>query len=699
MRRLSLLITSLSVFATSAVMACSDDYCEPEMTLTANQCGLSALPFLSPANDTRVNLALLLAEKGRFPLHAAGEDYPSSAAGRVPFTITSVLGQPRTVPTEEPPPPQAPALLAKLGIPDSRWQSEVVERQGYGIGSACQSNSAASTTAFLEQVEAASLSAAEARALAGARLQLNGLCEGDTFPPLSGLPRNGVAGDFSRYLAAATAFYAGRYEEADPQFQALTSSTQSWLAETARYMLLRTPLNRAQAAAVNEWGDFDLSKLNREQLQLALQRTDDYLARYPQGRYAASATGLYRRLYWMLGDSERLAARYAIDWNNGNAASLLGEVDDKIYIRQPDLFVKAMPELYLVQALRSLREDQPWINDKEQRPRPTTAQIQQRLRQTFGPSIPAWGPYLTAAQQYFVAGDAAATLKATTAPGDSALMDITAFSTQILHGLSLASLQRWGDAEQHWRRLLDVEHDRLRTPLLQLALAMTLERADKLDTVFAQDSPVNNTVFRQPLLGIAPAPLLRTVMAGQHLPLDERKAAAAQLLRKNLTRARYADFLADLPLADALGPNDFSAPSRAVDNGAYDCPSLPDAVRILEARPTSAQHLNCLGDYFREYSDHGYEAPRADLLGGSPDRFGGRDRSSLDLYRQVMADTSAADNDRAYALYRALRCFATSGSNHCDTQDVAKAQRKRWYTQLKTRFGKTSWAQAQRVYW
>ncbi|MDO8331685.1 MAG: hypothetical protein Q7T36_14560 [Fluviicoccus sp.] len=694
MRRLSLLITSLSVFATTPVMACSDDYCEPEMTLTANQCGLSALPFLSPANDTRVNLALLLAEKGRFPLHAAEQDYPSSAPERVPFTIFSVLGQPQTAPTEEPPPPKAPALLAKLGIPDSRWQSELVERLGYGTGSPCQSNSAPSTTAFLEQLDVAELNLAEARALAGARLQLNGLCEGDTFPPLSSLPRTGIAGDFSRYLAAATAFYAGHYEESESLFQSLTSSTQPWLAETARYMLLRVPLNHAQVMATNEWGNFERAKLNMEQLKLALQRTDSYLAYYPQGRYAASANGLYRRIYWLMGDHERLAARYDADWRNDTALSLLAEVDDKIFVQQEDFYPRSMPELFLVNALRSQRATE------SEKPRPTADQLQKRINDTFGNTAPAWSGYLLASQRYFVDGNYALSLQATTLPAEPVLpMDITAFSTQILHGLSLASLQRWDDAEQHWRHLLEVEQDRLRTPLLQLALAMTLERADKLDTVFAPDSPVSNTVFRQPLLGIAPAPLLRTVMAGQHLPLDERKAAAVRLLRKDLTRARYTDFLTDLPLADALGPNDFSAPSRAVDNGAYDCPSLPDAVRTLETRPTSAQHLNCLGDYFREYSDHGYEAPRADLLGGSPDRFGSRDRSSLDLYRQVMADTTAPDNDRAYALYRALRCFATSGSNHCDTQDVPKAQRKRWYTQLKTRFGKTTWAQAQRVYW
>ena len=698
MRRLSLLITSLSVFATSHVMACSDDYCEPEMTLTANQCGLSALPYLSPANDTRVNLALLLAEQGKFPLRAPDADYPSP--GRAPFTLASILEQPATdIAAAEPPPPPAPPALARLGIPAERWQREVVERGGYGSGSYCQSNDAVAATAFIREVDAAALPVAEARALVGARLQLTGLCEGETFPPLTGLPKQGIAGDFSRYLAAATAFYAGRLAEADTLFQALTASPQPWIAETARYLLIRAPLNEAQAKALSEWGDFDPARLDAAKLRLAVERTDAYLGRYPQGLYAASANGLYRRLYWLLGDHERLAARYAVDWRNGHALDLLEEVDNKIFVRQPDLYVKSMPELYLVQALRSLREDQPWMSDDRQRPRPTAEALRRQLHADFGDAPPDWSAYLLAAQHYFVTGDAAATLKATGATRPASPLGLTAFSREILHGLALAQLQRWPDAEQHWRTLLAAETDRLRLPLLQLALAMTLERADKLDTVFAADTPITGTVFRRPLLGVAPAPLLRTVIASTHLPPEERQAAAVRLLRKDLTRARYSDFLGDLTLAEALGPNDFSAPSRAVDSVGYDCPTLVESARILEKAPDSARALNCLADYFREYTDHGYEPLRPDLLGGSPDRFGGRDRSSLDLYRRVIDNPKASDDDRAYALHRALRCFATSGGNHCDGQDIAKAQRKRWFTLLKTRYGKTSWGRAQRVYW
>lgn len=691
------LLPLLALLNAPVVLACSDDYCAPELTLTADQCGLTGLPFLAPENDTRVNLALLLAEQGKFPRPQLPAGYPTAE----PFARHDILGAGLTPAWAEdsPPPPPVPAFLATLGIPDSRWQTAVVEREGSFTGSPCQSNSAVSTRLFLDQLEAARLPLTDARLLAGARLQLNGLCEGDSFPPLAGLPQEGIAGEFSRYLQAASAFYAGRYDEADTQFTALVSARQPWVAETARYLLIRVPLNAAQRRAVNDWGDLDLARADKPKLRLALTRTADYRHRYPQGRYAASANGLYRRIHWLLGDGEQLAARYAADFSPGNAVALLEELDDKIYVRQPELYVRAMPELWLVQALRALRADQPWMMSDQPRPRLTAAQLEQRLKQDFGRNPPPWAAYLQAAQQFYVAGNAPAALKATAGPLDGPAADVSGFSNRILHGLALTKLQRWDEAEAHWRALLAVETDRLRTPLLQLALAMTLERRNRLEAVFAPDSPVSNTLFRQPLLNVAPAPLLRQILGAPHLPLAEKQAAATRLLRKDLTRGLYADFGNDLALAAALGPNDFSAPSRALDNAGYACPALTDTVAVLRQTPAQARSLNCLADFFRAFTDHGYEPLRPDLLGGGPDRFPGRDRSSLDLYRAVISNSSAPDEDRAYALHRALRCFATSGNNHCDDSEVSKAQRKRWFTLLKTRYGRTVWGRAQRVYW
>ncbi len=48
----------------------------------------------------------------------------------------------------------------------------------------------------------------------------------------------------------------------------------------------------------------------------------------------------------------------------------------------------------------------------------------------------------------------------------------------------------------------------------------------------------------------------------------------------------------------------------------------------------------------------------------------------LALYQQVIADAKAEPEDKSYALYRAVMCYAPSGYNDCGGKDVDKAVRK-----------------------
>lgn len=65
----------------------------------------------------------------------------------------------------------------------------------------------------------------------------------------------------------------------------------------------------------------------------------------------------------------------------------------------------------------------------------------------------------------------------------------------------------------------------------------------------------------------------------------------------------------------------------------------------------------------------------------------------------MIADKQAPAEDRSYALYRAINCFASSGYNHCGSEDIAKAERKAWFRTLKGTYGKTRWAAKQKYYW
>lgn len=79
--------------------------------------------------------------------------------------------------------------------------------------------------------------------------------------------------------------------------------------------------------------------------------------------------------------------------------------------------------------------------------------------------------------------------------------------------------------------------------------------------------------------------------------------------------------------------------------------------------------------------------------------FPGKQNDRQSIYRRVMADTSASSDDRAYALVRAIRCYAPSGNNDCGGEDVAPAERKRWFTTLKTAYKASHWASSVEHYW
>ncbi|MGL9736187.1 MAG: hypothetical protein ACR5LF_13075 [Symbiopectobacterium sp.] len=84
----------------------------------------------------------------------------------------------------------------------------------------------------------------------------------------------------------AVAFYQGLFEQANSGFQLLTTANQPWVAETARYMLIRVSLNQAMENALDEYNMFNVDKADKEQGRRAVKSIDAYLQAYPKGRYA-----------------------------------------------------------------------------------------------------------------------------------------------------------------------------------------------------------------------------------------------------------------------------------------------------------------------------------------------------------------------------------------------------------------------------
>ncbi|HQS70811.1 MULTISPECIES: hypothetical protein [unclassified Novosphingobium] len=145
----------------------------------------------------------------------------------------------------------------------------------------------------------------------------------------------------------------------------------------------------------------------------------------------------------------------------------------------------------------------------------------------------------------------------------------------------------------------------------------------------------------------------------------------------------------------------------------FPCPALAETATTLARTPADARARLCLGDFYRLNGFDDFALYRADggemVLGAGPDGFPGRTLGRDAIYASIIADKRAAADVRAYALYRAIRCYAPSGYNGCsgpsrtmeelEAAQVPLSTRKAWFTELKTRYPNSQWAKSLRFYW
>jgi hypothetical protein len=237
----------------------------------------NSVPFLSPSNDSRLNLELLLIDAGKLTgaLNTTQTpDYPMMkdlVPLRVPFDMDS--WQPRE--------PGSGSATDSTGVNSTSGPGDYAQ----GEGSRCNT-AAAGLEAFKNAVNAAgSVPKDDAASLIGVRSNLIVGCTAATSPYLT-LPQSlhsVLAREFAAYIAGANAFYAGDFATALKDFDSLKDSTNPWLKETSRYMAGRTLLNNAQRSAFGEWGDLKLANVDKDSLKGAVDAFNSYLHDFPRG--------------------------------------------------------------------------------------------------------------------------------------------------------------------------------------------------------------------------------------------------------------------------------------------------------------------------------------------------------------------------------------------------------------------------------
>jgi len=708
---LPLVLPLLTALTASSAWASGDFTCEPVWALKhAARDDCSNTAFLSPGNDSRINLQLLMLDlRARAHPPAVGPNLDDSGDAAL-FTLDEFGATVQAILSGKPVKPADP--------------NAPVSDLADGEGSRCVSNTLGSSGFIDALKDARGLPDSERAALAKARDDFAPTCNGGAQAQLAAFKlsvRSAAGRQFAGYLAGAAAFYDANYDEAHKQFAALSSSNLAWIKEAARYMLGRVELNRAQIHAFDQFENAPSpDKVDTASLMAARTAFQAYLHDYPQGDYAASARGLLRRVDWLGGDDTKLSEAYAqaitragSGAGNVTVPDLAQEVDNKL-LGRVDLSAINDPILLATMDLVRMRA----ASSDDAKPASAFALAELEAQRPRFAGHAALFDYLLATHHFYVGKDPAAVLALL--PSEAGDGSYLTFSRQVLRGLALEETKN-PSAAQLWAQLYAGAHQPYQKGAAELALAMNYERGGSLDLVFAPGSPIRDVDIREILLRHAAGPrLLRDRARAPDAPEHERQVALYTLLFKDMVHGRYAAFLQDaalLPADAGRKPSDANAPTPGPDLGLfrwagsgtdandddpYPCPSLHDVAGILSRAAHDPHGLMCLGEFIRRNALDGIELerrPPVDELGGAPSQFPGAGVARLDIYQQVIADPKAPANDRAYALYRAVNCYGPSGYNHCDGAGVAIGQRKQWFKMLKTGYAGSRWADALKYYW
>lgn len=680
-----------------------------------DSCLLKGTPTFNPENDSRDNLLRLLSQEKAFdlPVQSMPEDITRSRDFYFAYhpQWDETAPQPVSAPASAEDSPLS-RQMAELNINADEANLNDGEHENRHV-----SNNTESVSQYFAALLAdAALTAEQRQALAQARMGLYSDATREQIESsLATLPADSPAQHYKSYLAAAASFYAGDYASAERDFTQLAKSDRPWLAETAQYMLMRTALNKSSQNSVGEYGDFDIAKINREDASQAQILAQAYLQRFPQGQYADSTRGMLRRINWYLQAWPQLAGLYEQTIQQAADAQHLR----KIVIEYDNVYGMAFyeqsvleafpdaPRVSYIELLRALR-----LNS-DNKPTLTQAQLD-ASKPVFEQSqkLPLWRDLQL--NLWLATGNYAAIIQAVAPAQKLAPRDTLAFSEQVLYGEALMGQKNWAAARDFWQQLLKVSQDNEQRQYVQAKLAATLVYSGDVAAIFAPESAVTNLRFRSQVLKTQ-ATLEQLRQQAVHGPNNEERTIALHtLLVRDLTENRFGDWLNDKKLVSDITPpvideafNDvnlstFDWNGDAAQAG-YTCRSLNETVTVLSKKADDAHALNCLGEFFRTTQTHvdlwknstGNDVLEAAISRKQP--FGQFDRQSY--YQQIITSPTAEVEDKSFALYRAIMCYAPSGSNECGGEDVDKQQRKGWFTQLKTQYPGSPWAQKLKYYW
>ena len=688
--------------------------------------------ILSPANDTRSNFILLMAD--RYGTKAADAAQMTKGIVPIDFPYDVMLGR------LSPPVANAEAARAQASQAYEQEQARYGLSEGnsyFGYDSnnlgLCHTNRDGA-----EQFENAlqadpSVPANEKSALAAAREVLAKACDkaADTRFTLDGVVSpNGRA--YAHYLDGVRLFYAEDLPAAAQQFAAVATAS-SWPAETAAYMQFRTALAQATKASFGDWGDLaEVGKRDRAAIDHADAVRRQYLAAWPNGRYAVSARNFERRIAWLRGDRAALGAAYSSLLARKEAAgaepdlATMTEIDRRI-LPSSDGAGVTDPTLLAITDLMRLRRTPDYDKERDCCGAMISRSELEGQRDHFR-SEPRLFDYLLAAEAFYHRKQPREVLALIPDASHQSRFSYLEFSRQMLRGFALDAVHD-PNARGFWLSLLPGAVQPYQRGAVELAIYQHDRASGTVGRLLETGSPILHPLIRSRIIEMDATPdvLRRTVTAGK--TPHERATALYMLLGNELRYGMYNAFLADQVLTRTFPPSTAKPDNWSWSTEAYDpsydddnwpglppveqfaigagatkaCPTLRETVANLSANSTAVRPLLCLAEFIRANNFDNWDEHYAFNTGkfelNPRPAYGNRPITRATVYRMVMDNPAASADDRAFALNRAIRCYQPSGGNDCGGADVPLATRKAWYLRLKSQYPATRWAKELKYYW
>ena len=306
MRYIAILFACLSI--ENYCYACSDS-CGPypyieTKRIDSHECGIDE-PYIDPFNTSRNIIYQLFSEY----------------YGDLIFDPTARINSPTYEEIQSKFESEKSNLIYELRISDlNNFDSLVATLNSYkemGVDLSDRSDTRVSntflnTTSFIAALRDAKIDPDKFSKLAERRIQILGNIIEVCKNPTDTKDSEGL--EYARYLNGIESLYCLKYKDASDQFCSLKNSNDSWMAEHAHYMCGRSQLVSSQ----EKWaGDtLDLKNLHKSLVEKSILAFEDYLKKYPEGRYKKSAQGLKRRAAYFLDDEVGYLTNFLIEFEN-----------------------------------------------------------------------------------------------------------------------------------------------------------------------------------------------------------------------------------------------------------------------------------------------------------------------------------------------------------------------------------------------